>query len=570
MAKWISWLVRNEWILLVVFVYLSTFKLKVARIIDHNNWRRTVKKMNFTLVTALQSHTPNRPSKLFLEQKDVNFLGMIVALLAGSRALNSIRCQRTKRWSSVLLSIGLIAFGAHYELHQLTICLAYGLLLATLIRCLRSSERLPTVIYLISFSLLTGLRFYYVDPALTAQTNLVLMMVVLRSISLAFDLQEFDDARKARELSLTNIFTYLFCCFGLFIGPFYRFQIYTDWLASVEQTEPISCKDKLKRQSVDRSDLTGGRLQSDQAKSDQAESAAIERNQKVDQHCRQLIIERIPLLLLMIVVFLIGNIYFPLNSIVVKKSGFFKLFAQTLLTFYIYRARLYVGFILSEIICIFGRFGVYPVACDPRPGHGPTIFQSDEDREGRDKKNDDDQIKDDEKHGPYSSETIRCVSSVRGVELSGSVQYSLRHWNQTVQFWLSNYCYTRLKGNSDLLRMYTTLFIRWANGFFVCPLLIEITLTCQIVYNSYRSIFSLASALWHGRYPGYFLAFIALPVLIYAERPWQSYVKDAMNNSLPIFLAFWFFKISIVAYFGMSFYLLQFDQILNFYQATYL
>ena len=83
-------------------------------------------------------------------------------------------------------------------------------------------------------------------------------------------------------------------------------------------------------------------------------------------------------------------------------------------------------------------------------------------------------------------------------------------------------------------------------------------------------LFSHTSALWHGRYPGYFLAFISLPVLIYAEKPWQSYVMDCMGNSRPVFLAFWFFKISIVAYFGMSFYLLHFDLILAFFQATYL
>ena len=408
-------------------------------------------------LTALQSHTPNRPSRLFLEHKELNFLGIIVALLAGSRALNSIRGQRTRRWSSVLLSIGLIAFGAHYELGQLAICLSYGLLLATLIRCFKSSTRLPAVIYIVSFGLLTGLRFCFVDPSLTAQTNLVLMMVLMRAVSLAFDLQAFDAARKARELSLANIFAYFFCCFGLFIGPFYRFQIYNDWLA-VDRTEPIGFKDKLKRRSADNS---AGRLLTDQTKSDRAESALSIERQKLNQQCRQLIIERIPLLFLMIAIFLIGNIYFPLNSIVIKKSSFLKLFAQSLLTFYVYRARLYVGFILSEIICILACFGVYPAECDPKPGHGPTIFQSDADKlEVSDKKSGG-QTKGDEKNGQrYSSETIKCVSSVRGVELSGSVQYSLRHWNQTVQFWLSNYCYTKLKGNSDLMRMYLTLFIR--------------------------------------------------------------------------------------------------------------
>ena len=434
-------------------------------------------------LTSLPIHTPNRPSRLFLESKDLNFLVIIAVLLAGAKALHLIRGERTRRWSSVLLSIGLIAFSARCELKQMAISLSYGLLLSVLICCFKHNARLPLVTYLISFGLLTGLRFYYnVDPSLTAQTNLILMMVLLRSVSLAFDLQAFSDDRKNRELNLENVFTYLFCCFGLFIGPFYRYEVYKDWLTfdQVAQSDQIGFKDSFEQAEVSRNIDSPGR--SDQTKSNRTKSLQLE---KFDQQCKQLIIQRIPLLLSFSLIFLVGNVFFPLNSIVIKKSSFLELFAQTLLLFYIYRSRLYVGFILSEIICIFAGFGVYPSECDPKPGCGPTIrpitksktksntkpTKSDTDKslegskklEVSDKKRkngiNESETDDNEKTG-YSAETIKCVCSVLGVELSGSVQYSLRHWNQTVQFWLQNYCYHKLKGNSDLLRMYLTLFVR--------------------------------------------------------------------------------------------------------------
>lgn len=451
-------------------------------------------KMNFT---KLGIHTPNKPSRLFLEPKDLNFLIIIAVLLVASRLLNSIRGERARRWSSVLLSISLVAFGAHYEPKQLAISLSYGLLLCALICRFKYSAHLPTATFLISFALITVLRLFYVDPSLTAQTNLVLMMILLRSVSLAFDLQTFGGERRRKELNFENIFAYLFCCFGLFIGPFFRYQVYKDWLqfdladshraaVQIELKDQIGLGNQIRDaklhsaspgvQSRDAVGRQAGR-DSDQTASERANS--LKRQNNLDKQCRQLILERVPLLFLMIAIFLVGNLFLPLNcleSIVLERSSFVQLLAQTLLIFYIYRARLYVGFIVSEIICILGRFGIYPTECSPKPGCGPTNFKldkksedgakklgSDKKFEGSDKKrkNLSSKTKDEEKwKDGWSVEAIKCISSLGEVELSGSVQYSLRHWNQTVQFWLQNYCYHKLKGNSDLLRMYLTLFIR--------------------------------------------------------------------------------------------------------------
>lgn len=41
-------------------------------------------------------------------------------------------------------------------------------------------------------------------------------------------------------------------------------------------------------------------------------------------------------------------------------------------SFFIFRTRLYLGFIFSEIICIASGLGAYPIQCHPKPGYGPT------------------------------------------------------------------------------------------------------------------------------------------------------------------------------------------------------
>lgn len=353
--------------------------------------------------------TPNKPSRLFLAEKDLNFLIIISILIVSSKVFNSIKNELIKKWSSFILSIVLILIGTEFEFKQFILSLSYGLILSILIYRFKYAIHLPSLIYIIAFFLITSFRLFFTNP-ISAQTNIVLMMILLRSVSLAFDIQEFSFNGRCR-LKFSNIFTYLFCHCGLIIGPFYRYRVYKNWIS-------FEAKFKSKLKTIE--------------------------CQNLNKQCNQMILERLPALCLMILVFLIGNIFFPLNSIKIKKSSFLKLFGQTLALFYIYRVRLYVGFILSEIICILNYFGIYPIECEAAPGHGPTIISK------RTKKF----------SHQYTSDAIKCVSSFKDVELSGSIQQSLRNWNLTVQFWLKHFCYQRLKGNADLLRLYETLFIR--------------------------------------------------------------------------------------------------------------
>lgn len=41
-------------------------------------------------------------------------------------------------------------------------------------------------------------------------------------------------------------------------------------------------------------------------------------------------------------------------------------------TFLVFRTRIYFGLILTELVCIMGGLGVYPVFTKPKCGQGPT------------------------------------------------------------------------------------------------------------------------------------------------------------------------------------------------------
>ena len=347
-----------------------------------------------------------------LTHKDLNFLILIAILLISSKLFNQIRNELIKKWASFLFSLILILIGSDFNFKHLIITLIFGLLLSFLIYCLKFNSNLPFICFTIAFLLLTCWRIYFVDS--NDQTNLALMMILLRSISLAFDLQEFDNEFRKSELNLASIISYLFCYCGIIIGPFFRFRVYRDWLL-------FHFKFK--------------------------QSLTSEQNQKLDEQCNKFILGRMPLLFVMLVFFLIGNkFFFPLHSIEIKQStSLLNSIIQAFSTFYIYRARLYIGFILSEIVCVLNYLGVYPIELNPKPGFGPTAKLDSKSKLTFN----------------YSADTIRCFNSFQEIELSGSVKESLRCWNQTVQFWLYHYLYHELKSKNDLTRFYLTLFIRY-------------------------------------------------------------------------------------------------------------
>ena len=44
--------------------------------------------------------------------------------------------------------------------------------------------------------------------------------------------------------------------------------------------------------------------------------------------------------------------------------------------FFVFRMRIYTGFILSECACMTAGLGAYPALTDPKPGSGPTNIEA--------------------------------------------------------------------------------------------------------------------------------------------------------------------------------------------------
>ena len=59
------------------------------------------------------------------------------------------------------------------------------------------------------------------------------------------------------------------------------------------------------------------------------------------------------------------------DSFYEESSLFWRVFYMTPV-FFNFRMRLYSGFVLSELTCISAGLGVYPEACEPKPGMGPS------------------------------------------------------------------------------------------------------------------------------------------------------------------------------------------------------
>lgn len=108
------------------------------------------------------------------------------------------------------------------------------------------------------------------------------------------------------------------------------------------------------------------------------------------------------------------------------------------------RARLYIAWMLGEIVCIAGHLGAYPTVGKNLPGNGPKNFH------------DLDNLKNDDSTVTYDFDTVKNMDFYM-VELSSTMRDGIRGWNMTVQFWLATNVYRRfpIGGNHFKLVMST-------------------------------------------------------------------------------------------------------------------
>lgn len=258
---------------------------------------------------------------------------------------------------------------------------------------------------------------YFGLPAYPNPTNLVVMIMTLKMVGLAYEVndvynhQNSHKDRKSQELltskrlieipSFIEIFHYGYSYLGVLAGPYYTYRTYCD-LFTTPFWKYASC-----------------------------ESVAF---------------ERFKYLPLYGVIFLILSHYYPFSEVedidsFNERSLWYRLWFS-FPSFAQFRMRMYIGMRLAEIVIIMGGLGAYPDFCEPAT-LGPTsnfekltALSADEEKASKEK---------------YNFVTVYSIEPYH-TEFETTVRASMKYWNMTVQCWLTSYIYLRSS------KAYRTLF----------------------------------------------------------------------------------------------------------------
>ncbi|XP_001378508.1 lysophospholipid acyltransferase 7 [Monodelphis domestica] len=318
-----------------------------------------------------------------------------------------------KQWGSagVGLALTLLTCRAHI-LHSLVTILGTWIIMEIRPRACHALALAWTFLYLLFFRMVTVFGL----PAPTPFTNAVQLLLTLKLVSLASEVQELraqkEDPAKPPPVgrllavpSLAQTLSYSYCYVGLLTGPFYRYRTYHDWLhqgsaaTAVPSWEPLVLR---------------------------ARPAPV-----------------------FGLLFLLSSWLFPLEAVredaFYSRSLAFRLFYM-LPIFFAFRMRFYVAWIAAECGCIAAGFGAYPVGAKSRAGGGPTrpCPAPDSPEAGAATK--------------YDYETIRNIDC-HGTDFCVRVRDGMRYWNMTVQWWLAQYIYKTAPARSYVLRSAWTMLL---------------------------------------------------------------------------------------------------------------
>nr|CAH7730256.1 unnamed protein product [Callosobruchus chinensis] len=218
------------------------------------------------------------------------------------------------------------------------------------------TDRRKCQVYVFSFSFLYLFFFrttaYFGIPYPPSHTNLIQMMLTLKMIGLAFEVnssyqlglnlnkgdnkhttedEKFENQTcEIKDMRFLDICCYVFCYCGILTGPYFTYRTFMDHLY-----KPYHQYD----------DIKGA------------------------------VLKKVTWLPLLISLHLIASYYWPLSYVeteeFLNRSLLYR-YWYIWPSFLIFRSRIYIGLILTEIVCVLAGFGVYPAFTEPKAGHGPT------------------------------------------------------------------------------------------------------------------------------------------------------------------------------------------------------
>ncbi|XP_043935389.1 lysophospholipid acyltransferase 7 isoform X1 [Protopterus annectens] len=302
-------------------------------------------------------------------------------------------------------------------LHSLITILGTWIILKTAKRYCPSLTLFWTFSYLFFFRMVT----YFGLPAHTPFANAVQLLLTLKLVSVASDIQEFRQVKKqevtsfskspltgliSSEPSMWELLCYSYCYIGIMTGPFYRYRTYQDWLNQIDSLTIPSWEPFLLRLKM--APVYG-------------------------------------------IFFLLVSYLFPLEYVkseeFEERAFLFRLFYM-MPVFFVFRMRFYVAWIFAECSCIAAGFGAYPKEAKSRSGGGPTVDYSPAERAADESS----------EVVQYDYETIKNIDCYN-TDFCVKVKHGMRYWNMSVQWWLAQYIYRNAPVKSFIFKSAWTMLI---------------------------------------------------------------------------------------------------------------
>ncbi|CAK1596056.1 unnamed protein product [Parnassius mnemosyne] len=441
-------------------------------------------------------------------KNDLIYLGLLLFSVFIGPYYRNISSIQTKKWFGAVLGLSLITVVSGYSAIHPILSAILGI----------TAIKLATVRYchIVSFFLIFGYLFFFrlADkfglPLSSGQTNLIEMIIVLRVVGVAFEIngswiavgkakkQDHEDKNKTDskgvsdkddeflELinpSFTDLFHYSFNYVGLLTGPYYRYRTFDDYFHL-----PFS--------------------------------------KYVD--CTGFTINTLKIVPLYVSLYLALSNVWPLEYVLSEdhnnRSFLYRMLYPWAL-FAAFRQRIYSGMTLAESVCTSAGLGAYPVQGRNRTGHGPTVGYL------RLKKMSEEEAK----ITQYDFNTVESMD-VWGCETVVTLRDSMKVWNKAVQYWVAMVVYKRFPVKA--LKIHAALFV---------------------------------SVIWHGFHAGYFFCIYFCPFYLMAEDIYYKlYYKDATGMKKKIIgFVMWFLRSHSESYQAAAFLLLTFDRIWVYYSSVY-
>lgn len=367
---------------------------------------------------------------------DIIYLSLLLSSVAIGPYYRRLKTVHSKKWIGTCLGMLLILIVSGYNALHPFISIAIG------IACIK----LSTVKYchVTTFFIMFGYLFFFrlADkfglPPPTGQTNLIEMIIVLRVVGVAFEINgswlamkkakksdnkavakdKDDDFVELINPGILELFHYSFNYIGLLTGPYSRYRTFDDYF-----NLPFS--------------------------------------KYAD--CTAATINALKCVPLYITLYLILSNYWPLEYVLSEehnnRSFLYRMMYPWVL-FTAFRLRIYSGMILAECVCTSAGYGVYPKEGCNRTGHGPTVgylkIKAMTEAEAR--------------NSELDFNTIESMD-VWGCETVETLRGSMKVWNKAVQYWVAFCVHKRFPIKP--LKIHAALFISvvWHGihpGYFFC------------------------------------------------------------------------------------------------------